>query len=134
MPELPDVTVYVERLNSLLAGRVLSRIRLASPFLLRTFDPPISALNGRTVEGFRRIGKRIIWKFDEDLRLVMHLMVSGRIRWKEAGAKVPGKIGLAAFDFEHGSLIFTEASTKKRASLCLVRGDEAVAEHDRGGI
>jgi len=134
MPELPDVVVYVERLNSLLAGRVLQGIRLASPFLVRTFDPPTSALHGRTVQGFRRIGKRIIWEFDEDLRLVMHLMVAGRIRWKDAGAAVPKKVGLAGFDFEHGSLIFTEASTKKRASLYAVRGDEAVQEHDRGGI
>ena len=134
MPELPDVVVYVERLDSLLAGRTLERVRLASPFLVRTFDPPISALHGRTVQGFRRIGKRIVWEFDEDLRLVMHLMVSGRIRWKVAGAAVPKKVGLAGFDFEHGSIIFTEQSTKKRASLYLVRGDEAVAEHDRGGI
>ena len=134
MPELPDVTVYVERLDALCAGRVLERIRLASPFLVRSFDPPISEASGRSVLGFRRIGKRIVWELDGDLFLVLHLMVAGRLRWKDAGAKIPGKVGLAAFDFEHGAAILTEASTKKRASLYLVRGEEALAEHDRGGI
>ena len=134
MPELPDVVVYVERLDGLLTGRILQRIRLASPFLVRSYDPPIREVHGKTVTGFRRIGKRIVWELEDDLRLVMHLMISGRLRWKEAGVTVPKKRGLAAFDFEHGSVLFTEASTKKRASLYLVRGDDAVAEHDRGGI
>ena len=134
MPELPDVVVYVERLDGLLTGRILQRIRLASPFLVLSYDPPIREVHGKTVTGFRRIGKRIVWELEDDLRLVMHLMISGRLRWKEAGVTVPKKRGLAAFDFEHGSVLFTEASTKKRASLYLVRGDDAVAEHDRGGI
>ena len=134
MPELPDVTVYVERLTAQCAGRVLERIRLASPFLVRSFDPPISESSGRSVLGFRRIGKRIVWELEGDLFVVLHLMVAGRLRWKERKAKVPGKVGLAAFDFEHGTAVLTEASTKKRASLYLVRGEAALADHDRGGI
>ncbi len=133
MPEYPDVTVYIERLEARVTGHVLERLRLASPFLVRTFDPPISALTGLTVRGFRRIGKRIVFAFDHDLFLVLHLMVAGRLRWRDPGAKLNRRLALAGFDFAHGTLLLTEASKKKRASLHLVRGEAALAEHDRGG-
>ncbi len=143
MPELPDIAVYVGALERYVAGRTLERFRLASPFLVRSFDPPVSAVEGRTVTGISRLGKRIVFAFEEvppeggqheNLYLVLHLMISGRLRWKPRGVKVPRKRGLAAFDFAGGSLLLTEASSKKRASLYLVRGEEALAEHDPGGI
>ena len=134
MPELPDVAVYVERLDALLRGRTLERVRLASPFLVRSFDPPLAASEGRRVEGFSRLGKRIIWHLQDDLHLVLHLMIAGRLRWKDPGVAVPRRRGLAAFDFEDGSILLTEASTKKRASLYVVQGREGLAEHDRGGL
>lgn len=135
MPELPDVTVYVEHLARRTVGRRLEKIRLASPFVLRTVDPPIASAFGREVASLSRLGKRIVFTFakesrskaEEPLHLVIHLMVAGRFRWKPAGAPVPGKIGLAAFDFgDAGTLILTEASSKKRASIHLVRGDDAL--------
>jgi formamidopyrimidine-DNA glycosylase len=135
MPELPDITVYVERLSKLVAGHELQRVRIASPFLLRTVDPPISAVNGKRVKDFRRLGKRIVFVLEDDLFLVLHLMVAGRLQWKtDTGAKVPGKVGLAAFDFDNGTLTLTEASQKKRASLSVVRGEAALDAHDPGGI
>jgi formamidopyrimidine-DNA glycosylase len=134
MPELPDVTVYVECLEQRIAGSVLERVRLASPFLLRSVDPPIGVAEGRRVRGVRRIGKRIVIALDDDIFLVMHLMIAGRLRWRERGAALPGKVALAAFDFSSGTLLFTEAGTKKRASLYVVRGERALAEHDRGGL
>lgn len=134
VPELPDVTVYVDRLTVRVAGGPLEKVRLASPFLLRTFDPPIREVEGKTVRGFRRIGKRIVFELEDDLFLVLHLMIAGRLRWKDRGAAVPGKVGLAAFDFPAGTVVLTEASSKKRASLYLVRGEEALAPFDRGGI
>lgn len=134
MPELPDVTVYVERLMALAGGHVLERIRIASPFLLRSVDPPITTVQGRTLRSVERLGKRIVMGLDGDVFVVLHLMVAGRVRWKTAGAKVPGRVGLAAFDFGHGTLILTEASKKKRASLYLVQGRDGLEEHDRGGI
>jgi formamidopyrimidine-DNA glycosylase len=134
MPELPDITIYVERLKAFTEGKVLDRIRLASPFVLRSVDPPISALFGKRITGAGRIGKRLVLDFEDDLHLVIHLMIAGRLRWKKAGQAVPKKVGLAAFDFAHGTLIFTEASPKKRASIVVVRGREALAEIDRGGI
>jgi formamidopyrimidine-DNA glycosylase len=134
VPELPDITVYVERLAAMTAGRVLEKVRLASPFVLRTVDPPISALVGKKVAGTGRIGKRIVLSFEDDLHLVIHLMIAGRLRWKKAGVAVPRKIGLAAFDFTHGSLLFTEASPKKRASLVVVRGRAALDDIHRGGV
>ncbi len=134
MPELPDVTVYVERLEALAGGHALERIRIASPFLLRSVDPPVSAVQGRTLETVERLGKRIVMGLSGDLFIVLHLMVAGRVRWKAKGAKVPGRVGLAAFDFDNGSLVLTEASKKKRASLYLVQGREGLEEHDRGGI
>ncbi len=134
MPELPDVEVYVECLRERLAERPLERARIASPFLVRTVDPPVSALEGRTVRTVSRVGKRIVVSFDDDLHAVFHLMIAGRFRWRARGAKPPGRIGLAAFDFQSGALLLTEASKKKRASLHVVRGNDALSDHDRGGL
>ncbi|MDA8016827.1 MAG: formamidopyrimidine-DNA glycosylase [Thermoanaerobaculia bacterium] len=133
MPELPDVTVYVEALGRYLEGHTLQRVRVSSPFLVRSYDPPMSEAHGRRVEGFRRVGKRIVWDLEDDLHLVLHLMIAGRLRWKPASFKVPRRTGLAAFDFEHGCVLLTEQGSKKRASLYLVRGDDGVREHDPGG-
>lgn len=134
MPELPDIEVYVMHLGRRVVGRVLEHVRVASPFLVRSFDPPLPAADGREVRGVRRLGKRIVLDLADDLHLVLHLMIAGRLRWKPAGAKVPAKVGLAAFDFAVGTIVLTEASTKKRASLYLCRGEAAVAAHDPGGI
>jgi formamidopyrimidine-DNA glycosylase len=134
MPELPDILLYQEHLERRLRGKKLERIRFASPFLLRSATPPIATAYGKTVQGIRRIGKRLVLVLEDDLFLVVHLMIAGRFRWKEKDAKIPGKIGLAAFDFESGTLIFTEASSKKRASLHLVQGEAGLAEHSRGGL
>ena len=134
MPELPDVELYLHALRPRLLGRRLERIRLASAFLLRSVDPPLSAVEGRRVVGLRRLGKRIVLELESDLFLVLHLMIAGRLRWGAKGAKPPGRIGLAAFDLEDGTLIVTEAGTKTRASLHVVRGPEELAEHDRGGL
>ncbi len=137
MPELPDVEVYVMHLRRRVVGHVLERVRVASPFLVRSFDPPIKASEGRPVTGARRLGKRIVLDLEGDLHLVLHLMIAGRLRWKGSGTKIPGKVGLAAFDIggpDGGTIVLTEASTKKRASLYLCRGEEAVAAHDPGGI
>src|SRR6266567_1427801 len=123
MPELPDVTVYLEALDVRIRGATLERVRLTSPFVLRSFDPPISTAHGRGVTGLRRVGKRIVVALEGDLFLAIHLMIAGRLHWKAAGAKVPGKIGLAAFDFSTGTLLLTEAGTKRRASLEAVRGE-----------
>ena len=136
MPELPDIVVYLEALTRHVVGRRLERLRLLSPFVLRSVDPPIQAIDGRTIAGVRRVGKRIVLDFGEDLFLVLHLMIAGRLRWREPGKK-PGmgpKMILAAFEFEHGTLFFTEASSKKRASLQLVRGEAALAAADPGGV
>lgn len=134
MPELPDVTVYVERLDALVNGETLQRVRLRSPFVLRSVAPGIDELEGRRVESVRRIGKRIVIGFDGDLFLVIHLMIAGRLRWREPGAKIPGRIGHAAFDFDPGTLLLTEADTKKRAAVHVVRGTDALAPHDPGGL
>jgi formamidopyrimidine-DNA glycosylase len=134
MPELPDVTVYVERLDAVLVGEILERVRLRSPFVLRSVEPGIDELAGRRVESVRRIGKRIVLGFDGELFLVIHLMIAGRLRWREPGAKVPGRIGHAAFDFAPGTLLLTEAGTKKRAAIHVVRGAAALASHDPGGL
>ncbi len=134
MPELPDVSVYVERLEALVGGRPLLRVRSKSPFLLRTVDPPLSEAHGRRVRGVERLGKRIVFALEDELFLVLHLMVAGRLRWRDPGAAVQGRVGLAAFDFEHGTLLLSEASKKKRASLHVVRGREALAPFDRGGL
>ena len=133
MPELPDVVVYIEALEKRILGRRLERVRLASPFVLRTFDPPIREAEGRTVERLRRIGKRIAIGLEGDLWLVIHLMIAGRLQWKPPGSKPPGRRGLAAFDFAGGTLVLTEAGSKKRASLKLLRGP-ALGGEDRGGV
>ena len=134
MPELPDVSVYVEALQQRLVGQTLQKVRLASPFVLRTFDPPASALEGRTIRSIRRLGKRIVIEFDGELFLIIHLMIAGRFRWLAPGAKLPGKLGLAALDLPNGTLVLTEAGSKRRASMHVVRGAEAVRAHDPGGI
>ena len=134
MPELPEISLYVDALRRHVVGHPLRRIRIASPFLLRTWDPPASELNGRTITGISRIGKRIVLELEDDLFAVIHLMIAGRLRWKEAGVKIPRKFGHAAFDFDHGSLLFTEAGTTRRASLHVVRGRESLGQFDRGGI
>ena len=132
------MVVYLEALDRFVVGRELRKIRVVGISLLKSFDPPIGAAEGRTVVGIRRLGKRLVLEMDgpDDLYLVIHLMVAGRLRWRDqTGAKPPGKIGLAAFDFDHGTLVLTEASKRKRASLWLVQGADALAEqHDRGGV
>ena len=134
MPELPDVTVYVEALEARILGRELLGLRLASPFLLRTLEPPPERLAGRRVESLRRVGKRIVWGLEGDLWLSIHLMIAGRLHWRKRGAKPGGKGGLAAFDFENGTLLLTEVSKKKRASLHLLEGPDAWRSLDPGGV
>ena len=134
MPELPDVVVYLEALERRILGRRLEGVRLASPFVLRTVAPPVSALAGRRVLFLRRMGKRLVLELEDDLFVVIHLMIAGRLRWAAAGAKPPGKIGLAAFDFHTGTLLLTEAGSKRRASLHLVAGQSALAAFERGGL
>jgi formamidopyrimidine-DNA glycosylase len=134
LPELPDVDVYIEHLGRRTRGRKLERVRVASPFLVRSYDPPVSSCNGRVVERVRRVGKRIVLDLEGGLSIVIHLMIAGRLRWRPPGTKVPGKIGLAAFDFQDGTLVLTEASTKKRASLYVCRGEAEVRAHDPGGV
>lgn len=134
MPELPDVTVYVESIAARIAGRTLERVRITSPFVLRSVDPPLNAVEGKTVGEVRRIGKRIAIGVDGDLWIVIHLMIAGRFRWLDKGAKIPARLGLAAFDFENGSLILTEAGTQRRASITIVKGSEALEAIHRGGV
>src|SRR5438132_1499795 len=134
MPELPDIVVYIECLRPKVEGQPLEGVRLANPFLLRSVEPPPSAARGRTVTGLRRLGKRIVFALDPDLFLVLHLMIAGRLHWKPRGAKPPGKVGLAAFDFPTGTLLLTEAGSKRRASLHLVRGEAALLAHNPGGL
>ncbi len=134
MPELPDVLLYIESLKPRILNQPLERVRLASPFVVRSVTPPITRINGRIVQALSRLGKQIVWEFEGDLFLVIHLMIAGRFQWKERYAKIPGKIGLAAFDFPTGTLLLTEAGSKKRASLHLVEGRAALAEFDRGAL
>ncbi len=134
MPEYPDIAIYLERLEALLGGEQLLKVRLRSPFLLRTAEPPLSTIEGQTVTGFERLGKRLVFCFPADHFLVLHLMIAGRLRWRAAGSKIPGKLGLAAFDFAHGSLLLTEAGTRKRAALHLLAGRDQLAAMDRGGL
>jgi formamidopyrimidine-DNA glycosylase len=134
MPELPDIVVYLEALTPRILGLPLERARVTSPFLLRTADPPLSTAEGKTVTGLRRIGKRIVWEMEDQVFLVFHLMIAGRFKWRRRGAKPPGKIGLATFDFPDGTLLLTEASKKHRASLHVVRGAAALAAHNPGGL
>jgi formamidopyrimidine-DNA glycosylase len=134
MPELPDVVVYLEALESRIAGTRFERARLATPFLLRSVDPPLTEASGRRVTALRRLGKRLVIGLEGDLFLVLHLMIAGRLHWRKLGDKVPGKIGLAAFDFSSGTLVLTEAGTKRRAALHLVRGEAGLRDHDPGGL
>ncbi|HMI88222.1 MAG TPA: DNA-formamidopyrimidine glycosylase family protein [Polyangiaceae bacterium] len=134
MPELPDVTVYVEQIAARTVGQELRGVRLKTPFLVRTFAPPLSSTFGKKVVAVRRLGKRIVMGLEGDLFLVIHLMIAGRFRWKPVGAPIPGKLGLASFDFPNGALLLTEASTRKRASLHVVQGEEALRDFQRGGI
>ena len=134
MPELPDIELYRHALAPRVVGQTIERVRLASPFLVRSFDPPVSAIEGRSVVGLHRLGKRIVWELDDELFVVIHLMIAGRFRWKPRGTAVPGKVGLGAFDFANGTLLLTEASPKKRASLYVVRGRTALQAHDPGGL
>jgi formamidopyrimidine-DNA glycosylase len=134
MPELPDITVYLEALGSRVRGEQLQSIRLGNPFVLRSVDPPIHAASERTVSGLEGIGKRIVLALDGEYFVLIHLMIAGRLRWRPPGAKVPKGRGLAAFDFEHGTLLLTEEGKKRRASLHLVQGRETLAEFDAGGL
>ena len=134
MPELPDIVVYIEALEKRILRKRLERVRMASPFLLRTTNPPLSSVEGQTVASLRRIGKRICIGFGNDIWLVLHLMIAGRLHWKKRDAKLSPPRGLAAFDFENGTLLWTEAGSKKRASLHLVSGQAGLAELDPGGL
>ncbi len=134
MPELPDVEIYVECLTARCVERRLLRVRLGGPALLRSAVPPLSAAAGRVVRGVRRLGKRVVFALDGELFLVFHLMIAGRFRWRSGGAEIPRRVGHAALDFETGTLIVTEASTKKRATLHVVQGEAALAAHDPGGL
>jgi formamidopyrimidine-DNA glycosylase len=134
MPELPDITIYLEALAPRIVGQPLERARIVSPSLLRTVDPPLSAAEGRRVVGLRRRGKRIVWEMEGNIFLVFHLMIAGRFKWRPEGTKSPAKVGLASFDFPTGTLLLTEASSKKRASLYVVAGESALKQHDPGGL
>jgi formamidopyrimidine-DNA glycosylase len=134
VPELPDVVTYIEALSERIVGQTIDKVRVASPFVVRSFDPPIRAVEGKGVQALRRIGKRIVWLLDDELFLVIHLMIAGRLRWLDRGAAVPKRMGLCAFDFPEATLLFTEASKKKRASIHLVRGEEALTALDPGGL
>ncbi|MEX2223932.1 MAG: DNA-formamidopyrimidine glycosylase family protein, partial [Candidatus Rokuibacteriota bacterium] len=134
MPELPDVTVYLEALDARVRGARLERIRLANPFVLRSVDPSPAGVAGGAVTGLRRLGKRLVIALEGELFVLLHLMIAGRLHWKEAGAKLPGKIGLAALDFSTGTLTLTEAGSKRRAAIHLIRGEAALAAHDPGGL
>ena len=134
MPELPDIECYLRALEPRVVGQPLEAVRLKSPFLLRSVTPPLSDAQDRAVTDLRRLGKRIVFAFEGDLFLVLHLMIAGRLRWRKRGAGLPGRMGLAAFDFPDGTLLLTEASKKKRASLHVVAGEEGLAAHDPGGL
>jgi formamidopyrimidine-DNA glycosylase len=134
MPELPDIVVYLEALAPRVLQQPLERLRIGNPFLVRTPDPPVSAVEGRRVVGLRRMGKRIVFAMEGDLFIVLHLMIAGRLRWKDRGAPIPGKVGLAAFDFPTGTAILTEAGSKRQASLHLVAGAASLAALDPGGL
>src|SRR2546428_2114681 len=134
MPELPDIVVYLEALGPRVVGRPLEALRISSPFLLRTVDPPVADMTGRVVRALGRLGKRIVFRLDDAYFIALHLMIAGRLRWKPRGAAIPRRYGLAAFDFPNGTLLLTEASKRQRASIHLARGDSALAALDRGGL
>ena len=133
MPELPDIELYLAALRSRVQGCTIEHVRVASPFFVRSYDPPIAALEGARIESLARLGKRLVFACNRDLFVVVHLMIAGRLRWKDRGAAIPAKLGLVAFDFERGTLLFTEAGSRKQASLHLVKGRDAVAAMDPGG-
>ena len=134
MPELPDILLYLRALEPRIVGQRVAAVRLASPFLLRSVNPPLSTIEGRRVVGLRRLGKRVVIEAEGDLFLVFHLMIAGRFRWKPPRTAIPGKVGLFALDFENGTLILTEAGSKRQASLYVVHGVEGLAQHDPGGL
>lgn len=134
MPELPDIVVYLEALEHRTVGHTLERLRLASPAVLRTYDPPFNAVEGKTVRGLRRIGKRIVFELDENLFVVIHLMIAGRLQWKGERAAIPKKVGLASFEFDTGTLILTEQGTRRRAGIWVLRGEGALLAENRGGV
>src|SRR6266508_6398609 len=134
MPELPDIAAYLTALEPRVLGEPLVGVRIASPFLLRSVTPPLADVEGRRIVGLRRLGKRIVFDFEGDLHLVLHLMIAGRLHWRPSVASLASRTSLAAFEFPDGTLLLTEAGSKKRAALHLVRGEEALAEHARGGL
>lgn len=134
MPELPDVTVYLEALAPRVLNQPLERLRIGNPFVVRSIDPPPDEVAGRRVRGLRRIGKRLVFELDDDLFVVVHLMIAGRLRWRERGVPIPGKVGLAAFDFPTGTVLFTEAGSRRQASIHIVRGETALEAFDPGGL
>jgi len=134
MPELPDILLYLHALRSRIVGHVVQHVRLASPFLLRSIAPPPSAVEGKAIVDLQRLGKRIVLEAEGEIFMVFHLMIAGRFRWKPPQTKVPGKIGLLAIDFDHGTLLMTEAGTKRQASLHIVEGRSALAQHEPGGV
>jgi formamidopyrimidine-DNA glycosylase len=134
VPELPDIVVYIEALERRVLGETVRALRIASPSVLRTYDPPYDAVAGKVVSSLRRVGKRIVFELEDDLYVVIHLMIAGRLRWETAGKPIPKKVGLAAVDFDQGTLVLTEQGTKRRAGIWVTRGFEAVAALDRGGV
>jgi len=134
MPELPDIVMYIEALEKRIVGQTLDRVRMGNPFLVRTFDPPLSAIDGKVVLELRRIGKRIAIGLEGDLWIVIHLMIAGRLHWRDRNAKLGGKLSLAAFDFSNGTLVFTEAGTKRRASVHIIAGEAGLAQMNPGGL
>src|SRR6188472_1649549 len=134
MPELPDISAYLEALQPRVVGQPLERVRLGNPFLVRTIRPEPQELVGHRVEGLHRLGKRIVFAFEADLYMIAHLMIAGRLRWRDRGAALPGKLGLAAFDFPTGTLLFTEAGSRRQASIHIVEGAEALASFNPGGL
>jgi formamidopyrimidine-DNA glycosylase len=134
VPELPDITVYLDALSARVLGQPLERIRIGNPFIIRTIEPSVADVEGHRVVGLRRVGKRIVFALADDLFIVVHLMIAGRLRWRDRDAAIPGKVGLAAFDFPTGTALLTEAGSKRQASIHLLRGDDAVAALDPGGL
>src|SRR5215211_7214894 len=134
MPELPDVELYLHALRIRIDGAPVEKVRLGNPFIVRTYDPPIAAIEGQRVLGLSRVGKRLVFALEGDLFLIVHLMIAGRFRWRERGAAIPGKVGLIALDFPNGTLVLTEAGSKRQAAMHLVDGAAALDEHDRGGL
>jgi formamidopyrimidine-DNA glycosylase len=134
MPEIPDITIYIEQLRRRIEGTRFGALKIRSPFILRSVDPPVTAVEGKIVVSIFRLGKQIVWELEDNLFLVIHLMIAGRLHWKPVGAKTGGKIVCAVFTFQEGVLLLTEASTKKRASISLVKGKDALRAFDRGGL